>query len=408
MPDNTQLFQWTGMNTQGKRIDGKLMAASLHDAEGILKTRGIEVITIKSLDGSGKHTRFSLRRTPKIKTKNIMFFTRHLSTMISSGLPIIQALDLISQDKENLAMQSLINAIKKNTSEGKTLAESFAQYPEYFSSLYTNLVKSGEKSGTLDKTLLRLANYMQKTETLKKKVKKALVYPAAIMCVAGGVSLILLLFVVPQFQAMFKTFGAQLPFFTRMIVHLSDFLRSYWWVLLILIVGGIWALKRSFRQSEELQLLADKWILKTWLIGNVMQKSIVARFTRTLATTLEAGVPMVESMNAMSKIMGNRIYAKAVLKIRDDVTSGHQLSESMKSSQLFPTIAVQMVSVGEASGRLGEMLHHVADYYEEEVNAVVDNLSSLLEPLIMVILGTIVGGFVIAMYLPIFKMGSLF
>jgi type IV pilus assembly protein PilC len=401
-----QLFQWTGINSEGKRTSGQVHAADISNAQAELKKKRIEVITLEVK--TGFTTTKSKHKLKKIKSRNIMFFTKHLSTMIASGLPIMQSLDIISHDKENPSMQTLISSIKNNTSEGKTLAESFSEYPEYFSELYCNLVKSGEKSGTLDKTLARLSNYLEKTENLKRKIKKALIYPSAIIFVAFGVSLILLFFVVPQFQAMFKSFGAELPLFTRMIVNLSNFLREYWWLIGISIFIFIWGLRYAIRQSEDFRFSLDKWSLKIYVIGNVIEKGIVARFARTLATTLEAGVPMVDSMKPLAQIMGNRVYSKAVLKICDDVISGHQLSESMISTHLFPHVAVQMVSVGEASGKLSEMLHHVADYYEEEVDTIVENLSSLLEPLIMVVIGVIVGSFVIAMYLPIFKLGSLF
>jgi type IV pilus assembly protein PilC len=281
-------------------------------------------------------------------------------------------------------------------------------YPQHFNELYCNLIGAGEKSGTLEKILKRLGNYLERTETLKRKVKKALVYPAAIMTVALGVSLILLLFVVPQFQKMFTSFGAQLPLFTRMVVNLSDFLRSYWWLLIAGSVFGVYLARRSIAESESAQYAIDRYALKVYVIGDVLQKGVIARFARTLATTLEAGMPIVDSMRSMSLIMGNRIYSKAVLDICNDVVNGKQLSAAMESTKLFPNMAIQMIAVGEASGALADMLNKVADYYEDEVNAIVDNLSSLLEPVIMVVLGLIVGTFVVAMYLPIFKIGSLF
>lgn len=408
MADNLKLFEWSGINNKGQRLNGKLESGSTVEAQNELRNRGIEVISLESKQSQKSINLGKIFKRTKIKPKNILFFTRYLSTMLAAGLPIIQALDIIAHDKDNPDMQGLVESIKKNTSEGKSLAESFAQYPQYFSDLYCNLIKSGEKSGTLDKTLIRIATYLERTENLKRKVKKALVYPAAIMTVAFGVSLILLLFVVPKFESMFSSFGAELPFFTRMIVHLSEFLRSYWWIIAILIAGGIWGFKHSFKKSETLKILVDTWSLKIYIIGDVLKKSIIARFARTLATTLEAGMPMIEAMNSLSLIMNNRIYSKAILQINNDVISGHQLSESMKATNLFPHVAIQMIAVGEASGRLGDMLNHVANYYEEEVNALVDNLSSLLEPLIMIVLGLIVGSFVVAMYLPIFKIGSLF
>lgn len=401
-------YQWTGLNRQGQRVNGVIAAADLKEAQGELKKLGIEVISLqpkKSINilgfGGGK-------KKKKIKTSDVLLFTRYLSTMLAAGLPIIQALDIIGDDQGNPAMQSMVRSIRSNIAGGKTLAESFSQYPQQFSELYCSLIKAGEKSGTLDKILVRLAIYMEKTETLKRKVKKALIYPTAIMVVALVVSLILLLFVVPQFEAMFKSFGAELPLFTRMILNLSKFLKSYWWLLLFIIGISIYMIRSTIRKSENAKVIIDKYILKTMLIGAILRNSIIARFTRTLAITMDAGMPIIESMKSMAPVMGNRLYTKAVLEICDDITSGHQLSVSMASTKLFPNMTIQMISVGEVSGSLGDMLNRVADYYEDEVSQTVDNLSSLMEPLIMAVLGVLIGGFVIAMYLPIFKLGSLF
>ncbi len=403
MPNSTQSYQWTGMNPQGKRTTGTIRAADSQSAQSELNKMGIEIISLEQ-----KRELHILKRQKKIKTKSILLFTRYLSTMMAAGLPIVQAMDIISHDQENPVMQNLVTSLKNDISSGKTLAESFSKHPECFNKLYCSLIKAGEKSGTLDKILLRLADYMEKTETLKRKIKKALIYPTAIIIVATVVSLILLIFVVPKFQAMFATFGAKLPLFTRMVVNLSDGLRSYWWVIAIVIIAIILGIKNAARQSDAIPLLIDRWKLKIIVIGPVVKKGIIARYTRTLATTLEAGMPIVESMRSIPEIMDNRIYGAAIAKICDEVASGIQLSVAMESSQLFPNMAIQMIAVGEVSGSLADMLNKVADYYEEEVNTVVDNLSSLLEPLIMAVLGVIIGGFVIAMYLPIFKMGSLF
>ncbi len=408
MAESKQTFQYTGINTHGKRMDGMVEADDLRDAQTELSKMGIEVISLQAKRQFQLAGPSFLSRKKKIKPKDILLFTRYISTMLAAGLPIVQALDIVSKDQENPAVQEMIINVKNSIAGGKTLSESFHQFPEQFNDLYCNLVSSGEKSGTLEKILKRLGDYLERTEMLKRKVKKALIYPAAIMTVALGVSLILLIFVVPQFQKMFASFGAQLPLFTRMIVSLSDFLRGYWWIIMIGLVGGVWSMKKFIKSSEPTKFMIDRYALRVYIIGNVLQKSTVARFARTLATTLEAGMPIVESMKAMSLIMGNRIYSKAVLDICNDVVNGKQLSVAMASTKLFPNMAVQMIAVGEASGSLSEMLNKVADYYEEEVNSIVDNLSSLLEPVIMVVLGVIVGTFVIAMYLPIFKIGSLF
>lgn len=403
-----QAFQYSGINSQGKRLDGTVRAMDLKDAQNELMKMGIEVINLQQKRQFSLSSSKIFSNKKKIKPKDILLFTRYISTMLTAGLPIVQSLEIISKDQDNPAMQEMIVSIRNNIAGGKTLAESFHLYPQHFNDMYCNLISSGEKSGTLEKILKRLGNYLERTETLKRKVKKAMIYPIAIMTVALGVSLILLIFVVPQFDKMFSSFGAQLPFFTRMVVNLSDFIRTYWWILVAVIGGGTWTLRRYIKQSESAQMFIDRYILKVYIVGSVIQKSVIARFARTLATTLEAGMPIVESMKSMALIMGNKVYSKAVLDICNDVVNGKQLSVAMESTKLFPNMAIQMIAVGEASGSLSEMLNKVADYYEDEVNNIVDNLSSLLEPVIMVVLGVIVGGFVVAMYLPIFKIGSLF
>lgn len=408
MANETQAYQWSGINAQGKRASGVINAADTKEAQSELKKMSIEVISLTPKSQLSFSRFLSKTKQKKIKIADILLFTRYISMMLAAGLPMLQALDIIARDQDNPTMQAMILAIKNNIAGGKTLAESFSQYPDQFSDLYCNLIKTGEKSGTLDKILLRLGNYMERTENLKRKVKKALIYPVAILTVALLVSLVLLIFVVPQFQTMFKSFGAELPFFTRIVVNMSEFMRAYWYLLLLAIGAGLWGVRRLLKHNKRVQLLIDKWSLRIYIIGPIMRKSIIARFTRTLATTLDAGMPIVESMKAMPAIMGNSIYGEAVDQMRTDLTSGHQLSVAMGSTQLFPNMAIQMIAVGEASGSLADMLNKVADHYEDEVNYTVDNLSSLLEPIIMLILGIVVGGFVIAMYMPIFKIGSLF
>lgn len=408
MESNIQAFEWSGMKSDGKRVNGVLQSADIKGAQAELNKMGIEIITIKPKQQLG-FSGFKLAPAQKkIKPREILLFTRYMSTMLAAGLPIMQTLDIIASDQENPSMKNLVIALKTNIESGKTLAESFSQHPKQFSDLYCSLIKAGEKSGSLDKTLSRLAIYLERTEQLKRKIKKAMVYPLAIMSVALLVSLILLLFVVPQFQALFTTFGAQLPWFTRMVVNLSYFIRSYWWLIIFVLGGSIWGTRHLLQTSEDANQFFDRALLKIYIIGPVLRNGIIARYTRTLATSLESGMPIVESMTSMAAVMGNRAYSKAILQICDDIVSGNQLSASMRATNMFPNMAIQMIAVGEASGTLSTMLNKVADYYEEEVNATVDNLSSLLEPVIMLVLGVIVGGFVIAMYLPIFKLGSLF
>jgi type IV pilus assembly protein PilC len=405
MEDNKQLFKWKGMNAQGERKEGDISATDIKEAQIKLQNRKIEVI---SLAPKAKIDLGSFFKKKPIKPKDILLFTRYLSTMITARLTIVQALDIIGHDQEKPAMQSLILSIKSNVVGGKTLAESFALYPDYFPDLYCNLIKAGEKSGTLDKILNRLASYQEKTANLKRKIRKALIYPVAVMIIALIVSLILLIFVVPQFQAIFKTFGSNLPFFTQMIVHLSNGIRTYWLPLVGAIVFIVMGLRYWSKRSSYLSELWDRYSLRLIIVGGLLRKSMIARYTQTLATTLDAGMPIIESMKSVAPIMGNSIYSKAVMQICDNVRSGSALSVSMSSTKLFPNMVIQMIAVGEAAGALGTMLNKIADYYEEEVNSFVDNLSSLIEPLIMAVLGVVIGSFVIAMYLPIFKLGNLF
>lgn len=403
MADNEKAFKWSGIDKKGKRVEGTTHAADTASAESELKSRGIEVTSITEK----KEIQIFTKRKV-IGPQDILLFTRYLSTMVQAGLPIVQSLEIISRDTENPEMRELLVKVKNSVTGGKTLADSFGEYPEQFNELYVNLIKAGEKSGTLDRILVRLGTYLERTEMLKRKVKKALIYPIAIVTVAFVVTLILLVFVVPRFEKIFSSFGAELPFFTQVIVNLSNFIQSYWWLMLLVIVGGSVGLVKYIKKSKEAQYKRDKIILRIYLVGIIIKKSIIARFARTLAITLEAGMPIVEAMRAMSALMGNKIYSDGINKICDDLTSGKQLSAAMTSSKLFPNMTVQMIAVGEASGKLTDMLNKIADYYEDDVNNIVDNLSSLLEPLIMAVLGVIIGSFVIAMYLPIFKIGSLF
>jgi type IV pilus assembly protein PilC len=402
MADDKQAYQWTGLNRQGKRATGVVHAASLKEAQAEVKKLNVEIVKLEKKS----QLLFNLSRQ-KIKNRDVLLFTRYLSTMMAAGLPILQALDVIGREQENPAMQTMVNTMRASIASGKTLGETFIQFPQQFDQLYCSLIKAGEKSGTLDKILKRLADYLEKTESLKRKIKKALTYPTVILLVAFGVSLILMLFVVPQFQTIFSSFGAELPFFTRMIVNLSHFLRSYFLLFVAGVVVAIALFRRSLKESKTLREKLDALTLKIYVIGPLLRKGIVSRYTRTLAITLDAGVPIIEAMQLMENVMGNVVYSKAVIQICKDVASGNQLYVSMSNTKLFPNMVVQMISIGETSGALAEMLNKVADYYEEEVSSIVDNLSSLLEPLIMVVLGGIIGTFVVAMYLPIFKLGSI-
>jgi len=402
MSSNIQQFNWKGMNRQGARISGTVQAADIKAAEAEIRAMGVELISIKQ---KGTSTFFSFRRK-RVKPKEIMLFTRYLSTMISAGLPILRALEIIAQDQENETLKSVITSVHAKVSAGSTFADALEQFPEYFDTLYTNLTRAGEKSATLDKVLFRIVTYLEKIERVKSKVKHALIYPVAIVIVATGVCLILLLFVIPQFQKMFESAHVPLPAFTRFIIYLSQLLSNYWYIFLIVVFGSFQGARYLKRNSEKFSDKYDKMMLRLFVLGNMIRKSIIARFTRTLAITLDAGLPIVDSMRTMIKIMGNRTYSKGIEKICADLEGGHQLASSLASTGLFPNMVTQMISVGEESGRLGEMLNNVASYYEEEVDSIADNLSTLLEPIILSVLGVIIGAFIIAMYLPIFKLGT--
>ncbi|VVC77072.1 Type II secretion system protein F [Aquicella siphonis] len=402
MEGGIQTFRWTGINKEGQRLRGVIQAQDVKSAETELKAMQVEVISISVKQG------FSMPflRKSKIRQKEIILFTRYLSTMLNAGMPILKALDVIARDQDNAVMKSMVVSLRNNISSGASLSDSLRQFPECFNELYCNLTRAGEKSATLDKVLGRLVRYLEKIERIKSKVKTALIYPVTIVFIAIVVSLILLLFVVPQFQSMFSNAGVKLPLFTRIVIHVSDIVRGYWWLLILLIVGGIWGTKILREKNEYFSDKFDSFILRMYIIGPIIKKSIIARFTRTLAITLDAGLPIVDSMKSMINIMGNKRYSKGVVQICDDITNGNQLASSIESTRLFPGMVVQMIAVGEASGALGDMLNNIASYYEDEVDSIADNLTTILEPLIISLLGVIIGCFVIAMYLPIFKLGT--
>ncbi len=400
MSDKVQAYAWSGINKQGNRVKGVVQAADERAAELELKSLDIEVISLKL---KSKLFAFGPK---KITSKEIVFFTRYISTMISAGMPIIQALDVISRDQENETLESVVVSLRASISSGTTFADSLSHYPEYFNPLFCNLVRAGEKSGTLDKVLKRIADYLEKGEILKRKIRNALIYPATIVAVALIVSLILLLFVIPQFETLFTHAHTKLPGFTMAVVHLSNYIRSYWWMIILVLVVIIWGMRYLLRTNENFAYKFDELSLRTVIIGNILKKATIARFTSTLAITLDAGVPIVDAMKTMVNIVGNRVYTKAILHVCDELVSGHPLSRSMADTNCFPNMVIQMVAVGEASGELPKMLNTIAGYYQDEVNSIADNLSTILEPLIIVVLGVIIGAFVIAMYLPIFKMGT--
>jgi type IV pilus assembly protein PilC len=327
--------------------------------------------------------------------------------MMSAGIPMVQAFDIIGAGHENPAMQKLVLAIKSEVEGGTALAQALAKHPLHFDDLYVNLVAAGEQAGALETLLDKIATYKEKTEAIKKKIKKALFYPAAVVVVAVVVTAILLIFVIPEFESLFQGFGADLPAFTRLVIDISIMVRSQGWLILILLVGSISGFIYAKKRHRGVQHFVDRVSLKIPIIGPILNKSAIARYSRTLSTTFAAGVPLVEALESVAGACGNIVYEEAVLKMRDEVATGQRLQRSMEDAQLFPNMVVQMIAVGEESGSLDEMSGKVADFYEEEVDNAVDSMSSLLEPLIMSILGVLVGGLVVAMYLPIFKMGQV-
>lgn len=400
--DNLVWFVWEGTDQRGARTQGELSARTELVARAELRRQGIRVVKIRK-----KPMALFSARQKKITTKDIAIFSRQLATMLSSGVPLVQAFEIVGRGHENPSMQDLLLKIKSDIEGGIPLAEALGRHPLYFDELFCNLVQAGEQAGVLETLLHKIAEYKEKTESIKAKIKKALTYPAAVIVVAVVVTAILLIFVVPQFEELFKGFGADLPAFTRMVVDLSKFVQEWWYVVLGVIIAVVYVLVQLKKRSEKFNQMIDRMALRVPVVGEIIHKAAIARFARTLATMSTAGVPLVEALESVSGATGNFVYANAVLQMREDVSSGSQLQQSMRQTALFPNMVVQMVAIGEEAGSLDNMLGKVADFYEEEVDNAVDSLSSLIEPMIMAILGVVVGGLVIAMYLPIFKLGSV-
>jgi type IV pilus assembly protein PilC len=347
------------------------------------------------------------RKQGRVTAADISVFARQMATMMTAGIPLVQSFDIVGAGHENPAMQKLIFAIKADIEGGSSLADALAKHPLHFDDLFVNLVEAGEQAGALETLLEKIATYKEKTEAIKKKIKKALFYPAAVVVVAIVVTAILLIFVIPQFEQLFSGFGAELPAFTRFVIDISEFVQETGWLLLIGTVGGIVGFLEAKKRSRSMRHFVDRVLLRIPIVGPILNKSAIARYARTLSTTFAAGVPLVEGLDSVSGACGNIVYETAVLRMRDEVATGQRLQRAMENTQLFPNMVNQMIAVGEESGSLDAMAAKVADFYEAEVDNAVDSMSSLLEPLIMAILGVLVGGLVIAMYLPIFKMGAV-
>ena len=394
-------YIYEGVDKRGSRLKGEIEAFNVELAKAALRKQGINPLKVKKkpkplFGGQGK----------PITAKDIAIFSRQLATMMSAGVPLVQSFEIVGRGHENISMQELILGIKADVESGSNFAQALSKYPKHFDDLFISLVDAGEQSGTLDKLLDRIAIYKEKTEELKGKIKKALFYPAAVVAVSVIVTSILLLFVVPQFEELFKGFGADLPAFTQFVIDMSRWMQAYWYVVIMVIAGSGFAFVQGKQRSVKFRRLLDKATLKAPVFGDLIKKASIARFARTLSTMFSAGVPMVEAMDSVAGAAGNSVFSDAILKIKDETSTGEQLQSSMRRTGLFPNMVVQMVAIGEESGSIDTMLSKVADFFEQEVDNAVDGLSSLLEPIIIVFLGTTVGGLVVAMYLPIFAMGS--
>ncbi|MEA5125860.1 type II secretion system F family protein [Xanthomonas floridensis] len=398
----TVAFVWEGTDKRGVKMKGEQPAKNANLLRAELRRQGItpSVVKVKPKPLFGA-------AGSKITPKDIAFFSRQMATMMKSGVPIVGALEIIGSGHKNPRMRKMVEQIRNDIEGGSSLYESISKHPVQFDELYRNLVKAGEGAGVLETVLETVATYKENIEALKGKIKKALFYPAMVMAVAILVSGILLVWVVPQFEDVFKSFGAELPAFTQLIVNASRFMVAWWWLMLLAAIGAVVGFVFSYKRSPSMQHAMDRLILKVPVIGQIMHNSSIARFSRTLAVTFRAGVPLVEALDIVAGATGNTVYEKSVLRMRDDVSVGYPVNTAMKQTNLFPHMVIQMTAIGEEAGALDAMLFKVAEYFEQEVNNAVDALSSLLEPMIMVFIGTIVGGMVIGMYLPIFKLGAV-
>ncbi len=393
-------FLWEGVDKKGKKVRGETSAASVAYVNATLRRQGINPVKVR------KKGKALFTRKKKITPKDVAIFTRQLATMIAAGIPIVQSFEIVGKGHENPSMQELITSIRQDIESGTNLTTALGRHPLYFDALYCNLVAAGETAGILDAILEKVATYKEKIEAIKGKIKSALFYPAAVVVVAFIITAILLIFVIPQFESLFKSFGADLPAFTLFVIGISRVFQDYWWLIFGGLGGAIFFIGYTYKRSTKMQHTLDRLILKAPIVGVIVRKATIARFARTLSTMFAAGVPLVESLDSVAGASGNRVYYQGVMEIKTDVSTGMQLQAAMARTNLFPNMVVQMVAIGEESGELDAMLGKVADFYEREVDDAVAALSSLLEPIIMAFLGVIVGGLVIAMYLPIFKLAA--
>lgn len=396
------VFVWEGKDKQGRKTKGEISSSTPAIAKAELRRQGIVANKVKKKTGG-----FSLGGGGKVKPADIALFTRQMATMMRAGVPLVQAFDIVAEGVDKPKLKVLILAVRQDVASGNSFAASLRRHPNEFDELFCNLVDAGEQSGSLESMLDRVATYKEKTESLKAKVRKAMTYPIAVLVVAVIVSGILLIKVVPQFEQVFAGFGAELPAFTQMVIRFSEFAQTYWLIIVFSLVGIGFAFSEAKKRSKALRDTLDRLSLKVPVAGDIIEKSSVARYARTLATTFAAGVPLVDALTSVAGSTGNNVYVEAVYKIRDDVSTGQQLHFSMRNTGVFPNMVIQMVAIGEEAGALDDMLDKSASYYEEQVDNAVDNLTSLMEPMIMSVLGVLVGGLIIAMYLPIFQLGAV-
>lgn len=396
------VFIWEGKDKQGRKTNGEINSTTAAIAKAELRRQGIAPDRVKK-----KSAGISLNGGAKVNAADIALFTRQMATMMRAGVPLVQSFDIVADGVDKPKLATLIRDIRQDVASGNSFASALKRHPTQFDDLFCNLVDAGELSGALETMLDRIATYKEKTESLKAKVRKAMTYPIAVTIVASIVSGILLIKVVPQFEQVFQGFGAELPAFTKLVISFSEFAQAYWLAITASLIGAGLAVSSLHRRSKALRDLLDRLSLKLPIAGDIITKSSVARYARTLSTTFAAGVPLVDALNSVAGSTGNSVYVNAVYRIRDDVSTGQQLNFSMRSTGVFPNMVNQMVAIGEEAGALDEMLDKSASYYEEQVDNAVDNLTSLMEPVIMGVLGTLIGGLIIAMYLPIFGLGAV-
>ena len=394
-------FTWEGKDKKGQKVKGESTGANVALVRANLRRQGINPTKVR------KKAKPLFGGKRKVTAKDVAIFSRQLSTMMNAGVPLVQAFEIIGRGHENKGMQELLGSVRGSIEGGSTLADALGKHPLVFDELYVNLVGAGEHAGILDDILNKVATYKEKTESIKAKIKKALTYPIAIISISFAITAVLMIYVVPEFAKLFAGFGADLPAMTKFVMNLSDIFTEYWWLIFGSIGGGIYAMLQAKKRSQKFRHFMDRALLKMPVVGPILTKAAIARYARTLATMFAAGVPLVEAMTSVAGAVGNVVYGEATIRMRDEVATGTQLNIAMNKTDLFPNMVVQMTAIGEEAGSIDVMLGKVADFYEEEVDNAVENMSALLEPLIMVILGVLIGGLVVAMYMPIFQMGSV-